>query len=359
MKKASYFAAAGAFAAALVCASCGNIFLRDPRLYNTNSGGQQNLPVLEAPAVSEEQQKLFEQYGKDCNGFSAEVFDSWLLKVSFDDNNVPEYGFFEPAEGDTRGWLVGTDRDSLAKEEYWFNAGKDGNTAQRGFPISPMIVYQYRGKNPLVRSDSGYNSDSAHSDILERFRFYRFSGTALIVDLDNYLAAVDTHSKFLFVYAEITDSAAAVGQLIPRAYQTVEVSERAQKRADGTPRPFYEYDPIGYVASDGTVRLYDEYYTAMTGEGGAVDFFPYIIKDGARDVASHKEGGAGRSPYLVFRKQRLRAGRAVSAERVYWRFLFLWYSLYLPGQAGLLSLRADLRSGFGAGNLLHCSRHTV
>lgn len=303
MKKASYFAAAGAFAAALVCASCGNIFLRDPRLYNTNSGGQQNLPVLDAPEVSPEQQEKFNQYGKNCNGFSAELFDkSWLLKVSFDDKNVPVYKFFDPKQEDpsnTRGWLVGTDRDSLAKEEYWFNAGKDGNTAQRGFPISPMIVYQYRGKNPLVRSDSGYNSDSAHSDILERFRFYRFSGTALIVDLDNYLAAVDTHSKFLFVYAEITDSAAAVGQLIPRAYQTVEVSERAQKRTDGTPRPFYEYDPIGYVESDGTVRLYQEYRDAMTeGDRGAVDFFPYI-KDGARDVARHEEGGAGRSPYLV------------------------------------------------------------
>lgn len=303
MKKASYFAAAGAFAAALVCASCGNIFLRDPRLYNTNSGGQQELPVLEAPAVSGEQQGLFEHYDENYGGFPAVIFDkSWLLKVSFDDKNVPVYKFFDPkqeAPSDTRGWLVGTDRDSLAKEEYWFNAGEDENTAQGGFSISPMIVYQYRGKNPLVRSDSGYNSDSAHSDILERFRFYRFSGTALIVDLDNYLAAVDTHSKFLFVYAEITDSAAAVGQLIPRAYQTVEVSERAQKRADGTPRPFYEYDPIGYVASDGTVMLYDEYYTAMTGEGGAVDFFPYIIKDGARAVARHEEGGAGRSPYLV------------------------------------------------------------
>ena len=297
MKKASYFAAAGAFAAALVCASCGNIFLRDPRLYNTNRGGQQELPVLEAPTVSEEQRGLFEHYDENYGGFSAAIFDkSWLLKVSFDINNVPEYVFFEPTAGDTRGWSVGTDRDSLAKEEYWFNAGTDKNTAQGGFWITPMTVYQYRGKNPLVRSDSGYNSDSAHSDILERFRFYRFSGTALIVDLDNYLAAVDTHSKFLFVYAEITDSDAAVGQLIPRAYQTVEVSERAEKRADGPPRPFYEYDPIGYVQPNGTGVLYGEYYAAMTGEGGAVDFFPYI-KDTARAVASHS--GAGRSPYLV------------------------------------------------------------
>lgn len=302
MKKTWY--AAAALGVLLMCASCGNILLRDPRLYNTNrTQGQQNLPVLDAPEVSPEQQEKFNQYGKNCNGFSAELFDkSWLLKVSFDDKNVPVYKFFDPKQedpSDTRGWLVGTDRDSLAKEEYWFNAGEDGNTAQGGWPtINPMTVYQYRGKNPLVRSDSGYNSDSAHSDILERFRFYRFSGTALIVDLDNYLAAVDTHSKFLFVYAEITDSAAAVGQLIPRAYQTVEVSERAQKRTDGTPRPFYEYDPIGYVESDGTVRLYDEYYTAMTGEGGAVDFFPYI-KNSARAVARHEEGGAGRSPYLV------------------------------------------------------------
>lgn len=301
MKKASYFAAAGAFAAALVCASCGNIFLRDPRLYNTNSGGQQNLPELEAPAVSGEQQGLFEHYDENYGGFSAAIFDkSWLLKVSFDDKNVPVYKFFDPkqeAPSDTRGWLVGTDRDSLAKEEYWFNAGEDGNTAQRGFPISPMIVYQYRGKNPLVNPDCAYNTAS---EVLERFYFFRFSGKAIgAVDLDNYLAAVDTHSKFLFVYGEITDSDSFGSLSIPRTYQAVEVSERALTRKDGTARPFYEYDPIGYVKSDGTVMLYQEYRNAMIeGEGGAVDFFPYI-KDSARAVASHEEGGAGRSPYLV------------------------------------------------------------
>ncbi len=301
MKKASYFAAAGAFAAALVCASCGNIFLRDPRLYNTNSGGQQNLPELEAPAVSGEQQGLFEHYDENYGGFSAAIFDkSWLLKVSFDDKNVPVYKFFDPkqeAPSDTRGWLVGTDRDSLAKEEYWFNAGEDGNTAQRGFPISPMIVYQYRGKNPLVNPDCAYNTAS---EVLERFYFFRFSGKAIgAVDLDNYLAAVDTHSKFLFVYGEITDSDSFGSLSIPRTYQAVEVSERALTRKDGTARPFYEYDPIGYVKSDGTVMLYQEYRNAMIeGEGGAVDFFPYI-KDSARAVARHEEGGAGRSPYLV------------------------------------------------------------
>lgn len=296
MKKTWYAAAAGAFAAALVCASCGNIFLRDPRLYNTNRGGQQKLPVLDAPEVSPEQQEKFNQYDKDCGGFSADKFiTSWLLKVSFDDKNVPVYEFFDPEQedpSDTRGWIAGT----TDKEEHYFDASWDNNKAMgEKFPINPMTVYQYRGKNPLVNPDCAYNN----SEVLKRFSFYRFSGKAIgAVDLDNYLAAVDTHSKFLFVYGEITDSDSFGALSIPRAYQTVEVSERAQKRADGTPRPFYEYDPIGYVASDGMVRLYDEYYTAMTGEGGAVDFFPYI-KDGARAVASHEEGGAGRSPYLV------------------------------------------------------------
>lgn len=302
MKKASYFAAAGAFAAALVCASCGNILLRDPRLYNTNSGGQQNLPELEAPVVSPEQQKKFNQYDKDYNGFPADKFITpWLLKVGFDDNNVPVYEFFDPKQenpSDTRGWRIGSSTDSRKKEEYWFDAGGDDNKAMgEDFVINPMTVYQYRGKNPLVNPDCAYNTAS---EVLERFYFFRFSGKAIgAVDLDNYLAAVDTHSKFLFVYGEITDSDSFGSLSIPRTYQAVEVSERALTRKDGTARPFYEYDPIGYVKSDGTVMLYQEYRNAMIeGEGGAVDFFPYI-KDSARAVARHEKGGAGRSPYLV------------------------------------------------------------
>ncbi len=262
--------------------SCSNPLLRDPRLYNTNrneSADQKDLPSLSL-SMSEAQKELFKIVSADTR-FDSDIFDTWLLKVSFDKNNVPKYQFFVPS--DDREWKLTTSSNA----EYLFDAGRDNNTAQGGFRINPMTVYQYRGKNPLVRSSSAYNK----APQLERFYFYRFSGKALVVELDNYLAAVDTYSKFLFAYGKITSYTSAVGQYIPKKYQAVELFAEE--------RPFYEYDPIGYVNEDGSVILYQEYYTEMiSGEHGAVDFFPYI-KDPERETAGYNPDSPGCSPYLI------------------------------------------------------------
>ena len=262
--------------------SCSNPLLRDPRLYNTNrneSADQKDLPSLSL-SMSEAQKELFKIVSADTR-FDSDIFDTWLLKVSFDKNNVPKYQFFVPS--DDREWKLTTSSNA----EYAFDAGRDNNTAQGGFRINPMTVYQYRGKNPLVRSSSAYNK----APQLERFYFYRFSGKALVVELDNYLAAVDTYSKFLFAYGKITSYTSAVGQYIPKKYQAVELFAEE--------RPFYEYDPIGYVNEDGSVILYQEYYTEMiSGEHGAVDFFPYI-KDPERETAGYNPDSPGCSPYLI------------------------------------------------------------
>lgn len=290
MKKTWY--AAAALCVLLMCASCGNILLRDPRLYNTSDTQQK--ASLPAPDISEAQQRLFADCEKNKDKlFPAANFDSWLLKVSFDKDNVPEYRFFEPE--DSRKWQLTQSKTS----EYQFNASNDGNKSTTilddnvlDVPINPMRVFQYRGMNPLVSTKSGYNKLPE----MERFYFYRFTGNAG-VSLDNYLAAVDTYSKFLFVYGKIDADTAKelLGKYIPEDYDAVELFDEGNGK-----RPFYEYDPIGYVASDGTVRLYQEYRDAMTeGDRGAVDFFPYIKAEGAREVARHEEGGAGRSPYLV------------------------------------------------------------
>lgn len=262
--------------------SCSNPLLRDPRLYNTNrneSADQKDLPSLSL-SMSEAQKELFKIVSADTR-FDSDIFDTWLLKVSFDKNNVPKYQFFVPS--DDREWKLTTSSNA----EYLFDAGRDNNTAQGGFRINPMTVYQYRGKNPLVQSSSAYNK----APQLDRFYFYRFSGKALVVELDNYLAAVDTYSKFLFAYGKIISYTSAVGQYIPQKYQAVELFAEE--------RPFYEYDPIGYVNEDGSVILYQEYYTEMiSGEHGAVDFFPYI-KDPERETAGYNPDSPGCSPYLI------------------------------------------------------------
>lgn len=264
--------------------SCSNPLLRDPRLYNTNrneSADEKDLPSLSL-SMSEAQKELFKTVSAGTQ-FDSDIFDTWLLKVSFDKNNVPKYQFFVPS--DDREWKLTTSSNA----EYAFDAvDEDKNTAQGGIPIRSMTVYQYRGKNPLVQSSSAYNK----APQLNRFYFYRFSGKAAgLIELDNYLAAVDTYSKFLFAYGKITSYTSAVGQYIPKKYQAVELFAEE--------RPFYEYDPIGYVNEDGSVILYQEYYTEMiSGEHGAVDFFPYI-KDPERETAGYNPDSPGCSPYLI------------------------------------------------------------
>ncbi|CRF33253.1 hypothetical protein BRSU_1325 [Brachyspira suanatina] len=150
-----------------------------------------------------------------------------------------------------------------------------------------MTVYKYEFKNPLVTIDSSYNQ----SDRMNRFLFYRIKGSAKVagigVDLNNYLIAVDTHSKLVFAYAKITKTASApvVGTPYPIEFKAVELFESKKK--------FYEYDPIGIVHADGKVTLYTEYQNEM--RLNSTGYFP-SIHDENRPIASYQ--GAGTSPYF-------------------------------------------------------------
>ena len=139
----------------------------------------------------------------------------------------------------------------------------------------------------MVTIDSSYNQ----SDRMNRFLFYRIKGSAKVagigVDLNNYLIAVDTHSKLVFAYAKITKTANApvVGTPYPIEFKAVELFESKKK--------FYEYDPIGIVHADGKVTLYAEYQNEM--RLNSTGYFP-SIHDENRPIASYQ--GAGTSPYF-------------------------------------------------------------
>ena len=211
--------------------------------------------------------------------FDGKKILDFLFAASFDGNNVPMYSFFK----DGTQWVV----SDAATAEKKYNA-KDGVNKAQGYDITAATFYRYDAKNPLVAPESDYNT----SERMERFVFYRLVGKAVVVPLNNYLIAVDTYSKLVFAYGKITKTGSTMGQAYPTAFEAVELH--------GDKRPFYEYDPIGFMSYDEindsmTLTLYEEYQNEMAKDANA--FFPQV-HDASRGVAYYDgPASAGRSPY--------------------------------------------------------------
>ena len=183
-----------------------------------------------------------------------------------------------------------------AGEEYWA-LGSGTIDAAGPSDIEDMKVYQYHGDNPLLTAEE--EKTYYDTEIVQNFRFYRFTGAALYgsIDLDNFIIAVDTVKGFVYTYSDITEPRKISGiATVPNAFAAVE--KNTDKNENGT--PFYQFDPIGYVNDDGTVTLYGEYKTAIgkpAEEGGGTSYFPSIGEGEA--VATKSENGFGRSPYYT------------------------------------------------------------
>ncbi len=245
-----------------------------------DSGPGEDIEIPDIDVDPEKDPFIKGEWNKPDYKFDGTKFETWLLKVSFDGSNIPEYGFFE----DETQWT-----ESHVKEGYpevSFNADNRGWTAQ-GITMKPLTIYRYNHKNPLVAADGAYNT----SDRLDRFFFYRIIGAAKVAgigaNLDQYLIAVDSYSKFVFAYAKVTSTESVMGNAVPNGFGPVENF--------GENRFFYEYDPIGYVKESGELVLYQEYRDAMLATK-SIGFFP-AIKDPSRPMAS--EEGPGTSPYYV------------------------------------------------------------
>ncbi|MEI0557487.1 hypothetical protein [Brachyspira intermedia] len=265
--------------------SCGGHFFNPRYYYNKSSsteseqepptdigGGDVDVPEDEDPFKVGEWNNI--DYIFDGN----KILD-FLFAASFDGKNVPVYSFFK----DGTVWTV----SDAATAENKYNA-KDGVNKAQGYDITGASFYRYDYKNPLVAPESSYNQ----SERMQRFLFYRIVGKAVVVPLNNYLIAVDTHSKLVFAYGKITKTGSAMGQAYPTAFEAVELY--------GDKRPFYEYDPIGFMKYDAAqdkmeLILYREYQEEMAIDANA--FFPKI-HDSTRAIAGYKDKeSAGRSPY--------------------------------------------------------------
>ena len=213
--------------------------------------------------------------------FNGNDLYNYFIKISFDVHTVPIYSFFMPNDG--REWKKNTRSDY---DEYTFDASDDGNTTESpiisgAIKISPMTVHLY-GKNPLVSSDGFYNS----SERIDRFFFIRAEGNA-IVELDNYLIAIDTYSKFIFAYAKITDYIDMFGQLLPTEFQAIERYHLGYK--------FYEYDPIGFIDENKNIILYQVYADDMT--ANSAEYVPRYTGINGNAAQQIDKTTTGHSPY--------------------------------------------------------------
>lgn len=268
--------------------SCGGHFF-NPRYYYNQTGSssenEQEPPTEDVEVgggedVPEDEDPFKVGEWNDINyRFDGNKILDFLFGASFDGNNVPVYTFFK----DGTQWAVS---DALTAEKK-YNA-KDGANKAQGYEISKATFYRYDYKNPLIDPEGSYNQ----SERMGRFLFYRLQGEAVIVPLNNYLIAVDVYSKLVFAYGKITKTAEKLGQAYPTAFEAVELH--------GDKRPFYEYDPIGFMKYDEVqdkmeLVLYREYQEEMAIDANA--FFPKV-HDSTRDIAGYKDKeSAGRSPY--------------------------------------------------------------
>ncbi|WP_304353832.1 hypothetical protein [Brachyspira innocens] len=267
--------------------SCGGHFF-NPRYYygkSSSSEAEEQAPAEDIGVgggsdVPEDQDPFKVGEWNDINyKFDGKKISDFLFAASFDGKNVPVYSFFK----DGTQWAV----SDAATAEKKYNAKDGANTAQ-GYSITGATFYRYDAKNPLVAPESDYNK----SERMERFVFYRLVGKAVVVPLNNYLIAVDTYSKLVFAYGKITKTGSTMGQYYPTAFEAVELH--------GDKRPFYEYDPIGFMSYDEvkdvmTLTLYREYQEEMAVDANA--FFPKI-HDSTRAVAGYEDKeSAGLSPY--------------------------------------------------------------
>ncbi|MDO6992582.1 hypothetical protein Q5M87_01015 [Brachyspira innocens] len=226
---------------------------------------------------------------EDYRGFTLDLDNEYVIAASFGLKNEPTYMLIKD---DTWKPL------DLSRNEYYYDGT---NTKAAGFTVTKVKYYMYKNMNPTFSSTSAYNK----SDRLERFWFYRFTGTAGL-STDNYLIAIDSYSKLVFAFAIPTKWKSILGIPAPIEWGAVELgweasadsatlNEQVKFAVEGLTY-FYEYDPVGIVHSDGTIEIYDWCTLSIANDNSYAPRLDGSPTDLKRNVASN--GSPGRSPYL-------------------------------------------------------------
>ena len=250
-------------------------------------GGEGILSDAEDPFIYDANTKPWND--PNYRDFTLDLDTEYVIAASFGLKNEPTYMLIKD---DTWKPL------DLSRNEYYYDGT---NTKAAGFSVSKVKYYMYKNMNPTFSSTSAYNK----SDRLDRFWFYRFTGTAGL-STDNYLIAIDSYSKLVFAFAIPTKWKTIVGIPAPIEWGAVELgweasadsatlNEQVKFAVDGLTY-FYEYDPVGIVHSDGTIEIYDWCTSSIANDNSYAPRLDGSPTDLARQIANY--GFAGRSPYL-------------------------------------------------------------
>lgn len=245
----------------------------EPKVIDDNS-------VINIPNAANDPFLKPENNDANANGFSAKVFEKWLLTAKFSDKNVPSYTF---KKAPVNNWNI--IEATINKIAEFFYSGANSSAGSNS--ITDMKYFMYKGLNPLYSPKSNYNKDP-HKSRLNRFYFYRFTGKGGgIASLNNYLVAVDSYTKLVFAFAIPTKTKNVLGNLMPTAWGPVDI----HTIIDESNYKFYEFDPVGIVKSDGEVEVYQWFKDNM-----AKNNYHPIMGDINRPNATY--GKAGKSPYI-------------------------------------------------------------
>ncbi|ASJ21513.1 hypothetical protein [Brachyspira hampsonii] len=210
-------------------------------------------------------------------------YDTLFLKFTTDDKTVPTFTFFED-DGQTpngvRKWEKSNDGTNTC---YIYNApdgeNKNGipNSPGNSLPVNKTKIYVYRGVNPF--------KTAVENEIEKQFYFYRYTGNAL-VDLDNFLVAVDTKTGLVFPYAVPEKWKNMFISWAPDGWISAELGRTGKPQTTDEEltfagHKFWQYDPIGQVNDDGSVTLQQFYIDAQ----GNSDYKPvYSGKSPYKDI---------------------------------------------------------------------------
>ncbi len=203
----------------------------------------------------------------------------------------------------------------------WGKEGKTFSYYEDVVPGTPIIfsitnkindVYYYKteGVHPCALP---MYEEGAGAQMLKRFIFFKFTGYAdkngtFENYLDNYLYALDTHTKLLYSYGMPTEFKRIMGNnYIPLNWQAYEIAPNT--KADGV--KFYEYDPVGFVSLENSyeffkiktnMHIYEWWYESITAgktmeEIKAKRFMPVINPDAEKDWTIRNAAQPVVSPY--------------------------------------------------------------
>lgn len=192
---------------------------------------------------------------------SPDKFKTWKFKVIQIENKLPQ----SKLDGEIN-WVQTDECETYDGESF----------KAEGYSTSSIVYSKYSAKNPFgLYKDDKYVKYSENGDqpdkeelMMQRFVFYKFTGTASIATLNSYLFAVDTYSGLVFAYAKPLEFTYILGNKNPKLWGSVDnnsVSEVGKLR-------FYEYDPIGYITDQGEFVFTEAYKANQSKENYDPEF---------------------------------------------------------------------------------------